>query len=118
MSSDPPFEDLEFDEITSHLPNLCLFCRHGFSDRPACKAFPNGIPKKIMGGMYDHRYPYPNDNNIQFEKYERAEDIVWDRLKNDPEYAKSLLKDVLENLKALRAHGYILPSVDDYPLDD
>ena len=41
------------------------------SERHICTAFGsehlNGIPKKIMMGIHDHREPYPGDNGIRFE---------------------------------------------------
>ena len=37
------------------------------SERPVCKAFPQGIPPEIGYGDNDHTEPYPNDNGIQYE---------------------------------------------------
>ncbi len=39
-----------------------LFVAGGF----CCKAFPDGIPKKIWRAKTDHRKPYPGDNGIMF----------------------------------------------------
>jgi len=35
-----------------------------------CKAYPNGIPEKILTGEHDHTEPYKGDNGIQFEPIE------------------------------------------------
>lgn len=37
-------------------------CRHYRQDLK-CKAFPRGIPKKILSGEFDHRKPYPKQGN-------------------------------------------------------
>ena len=40
----------------------CFMCRHYRQDLK-CKAFPRGIPKKILSGEFDHRKPYPKQGN-------------------------------------------------------
>ena len=35
-----------------------------------CKAFPKGIPEKIITGEHDHTNPFPGDNEIRFEPIE------------------------------------------------
>jgi len=35
-----------------------------------CKAFPDGIPSKILLGRWDHIESFKNDNGIRFEKVE------------------------------------------------
>ena len=55
--------------------SLCPLCKHlsddvvvneeGF-DASTCKAFPQGIPLAIFVGGFDHREPYPNDNDVRF----------------------------------------------------
>ena len=37
-------------------------------ERPACVAFPNGIPSEIAYGKNNHTKPFPGDNGIQYEK--------------------------------------------------
>ena len=47
---------------------ICPKCRHVFSGRIRCKAFPEGIPEDILSGEIDHRKKFPNqENNIVFE---------------------------------------------------
>mgnify|MGYP001075943623 CR=1 FL=1 len=52
---------------------MCVFCKHtdfekwGNMNRPNCLAYPDGIPDLILQGYHDHRYPYYEDQNIQFE---------------------------------------------------
>lgn len=50
-------------------PNLCTYCRHIKWDAypPACDAFPDGIPVKILVNRVDHRQRVPGDHGIQFE---------------------------------------------------
>ena len=46
--------------------NNCLICNN-LLVYPNCKAFPNGIPKKILTGEYDHTKSVDGDNGIVFE---------------------------------------------------
>ena len=71
------------DDFALKIP-LCFFCRHtSFSGTnldsiirtKTCKAFPEGIPRQIYVDRYDHRNPYPNDNDIQFEMYETIDTL-------------------------------------------
>ena len=52
---------------------ICNLCKHSTMKGTTCKAFPNGIPDKILTGEFDHRKPYPGDNGIQFEPIEEVE---------------------------------------------
>ena len=46
----------------------CLACKH-LGKPLTCKAFPKGIPKKILNGKVDHSKPIPDqDNDIVFEE--------------------------------------------------
>lgn len=51
--------------------SICKFCGQftGPTDdgKPACKAFPNGIPDSFWEGKADHTVPYDGDNGITFE---------------------------------------------------
>tara|TARA_R110002096_G_scaffold275446_3_gene469203 strand:+ start:3286 stop:3462 length:177 start_codon:yes stop_codon:yes gene_type:complete len=51
----------------------CPVCIHYIKDLK-CKAFPDGIPKKILIGEHDHTKPFKGDNGIQFEPIEEAND--------------------------------------------
>lgn len=52
---------------------ICLDCKYYRPEpgrRPACDAFPDGIPRPILISKADHRKPYEGDNGIQFEPKE------------------------------------------------
>ncbi|MGZ4894544.1 MAG: hypothetical protein ACXVI1_09940 [Halobacteriota archaeon] len=52
----------------------CLGCKHLhlFRERtfepsePTCAAFPDGIPREIRIGEFDHTEPHPEDAGVQF----------------------------------------------------
>ncbi len=51
----------------------CCRCRHKTpTPRHTCAAFPQGIPRPIRLGEFDHHEPWPDDQGIRFEKHERA----------------------------------------------
>ncbi len=56
-------------DIAIQVSVQCQKCKHFDSYSPSCKAFPKGIPRKILDGKFDHRKKFPGqDNNIVFEK--------------------------------------------------
>jgi hypothetical protein len=44
----------------------CTFCAHRSSDATTCKAFPRGIPAKILMNEHDHALPFKGDNGIRY----------------------------------------------------
>jgi hypothetical protein len=64
--------------VTTVLVNICISCRHLDTTTEArrCTAFPDGIPKPIYIGGFDHRNPYPGDHGIRHETLEGMEDMV------------------------------------------
>lgn len=60
------------DKFTAKYGNItspqCMRCKHRDAENPAvCKAFPDGIPVRILTNDADHKKPYSGDNGIQFE---------------------------------------------------
>lgn len=56
-------------------PGECLECKHikyKCTDdlKPACDAFPNGIPVEIWRDKVSHKHPYPGDHGITYEEAE------------------------------------------------
>ena len=52
----------------------CMTCKY-YTDPddyalPTCKAFPKGIPLKLLYEEVDHEKPYPGDNGIRYEPIE------------------------------------------------
>ena len=43
---------------------------------PYCTAFPDGVPDAVYLGGFDHRAPYPGDNDIRFLMEEGAEGVL------------------------------------------
>ena len=46
--------------------NICVICQH-YKGNDKCSPYPDGIPKKILLGIHDHRKPFPGDNGIRFK---------------------------------------------------
>ena len=55
--------DLGYMTIDAGICNKCTY-RH--SNPRRCRAFPTGIPDRILTGKVDHRNPVSGDNGIQF----------------------------------------------------
>lgn len=51
----------------------CLNCKN-YLGALTCRAFPDGIPEKIVTGQFDHTQPYEGDNGIRFEADDAVED--------------------------------------------
>ncbi len=52
------------------------------TERPACAAFPHGIPYAIAYGNNLHLRPYPGDNGIQYEEAKDVDKRANPRLNN------------------------------------
>ena len=46
----------------------CLACKNLNNNMTTCKAFPDGIPTKILIGKFDHTKSFRNDKGILFER--------------------------------------------------
>jgi len=46
----------------------CLACNNLNNNMTTCKAFPKGIPEKILVGKFDHTRPWRGDDGIRFER--------------------------------------------------
>lgn len=51
----------------------CYACKHLFTyeKKMTCRAFPEGIPEKILSCGFDHSNAYEGDNGIRFEPLEK-----------------------------------------------
>jgi len=69
-------EPLELKLNMTTLPApICLSCKNLHKNQPefglTCKAFPKGIPQKIVDSEADHRKPFRGDNGIRFESVDK-----------------------------------------------
>ena len=63
----PIHQDGRIADVGVDISVQCLACKH-LGEPLTCKAFPKGIPKKILDGKIDHTKPLPDqDNDIVFE---------------------------------------------------
>lgn len=46
----------------------CLACNNLNNNMTTCRAFPKGIPTKILTGHWDHTRPFKGDNGIRFKE--------------------------------------------------
>jgi hypothetical protein len=63
---------------------LCMNCLHfDFENRKSltCRAFPNGIPEKILTNRADHRREYPGDHGLRYDPIDPDYEILPDLAK-------------------------------------
>lgn len=62
--------------MTTYASPICMGCKHFFDsdDMLHCVAFPDGIPPEIIRSQFDHHFPHPRDNGIQFAPKEGNQD--------------------------------------------
>jgi hypothetical protein len=53
-----------------HVSVQCLGCKHFLFEGLSCDAFPEGIPREIVEGKFDHSAPYEGDGGIRYEPRE------------------------------------------------
>lgn len=58
-------------DIAIQVSEQCQGCKHFARYSPSCKAFVEGIPKRILDGKFDHTRKFPGQqNNILFTPIE------------------------------------------------
>lgn len=95
----------------------CHWCKHfdaeAYDRIPRmflCQAFPNEIPRTVAAQEFDHRFPYPNDNGIQFEKYESWEKLPrWIRESFYP--TEDLFNLMICEIEEMRLEGIAQPPI-------
>ena len=106
---------------------ICVFCKHlDISGKPknvstqlkvlptpGCKAFPAGIPYEITTNGFDHRTPHPDDNGIQFEKYETKAMLFPLLAELSDEQIKDRMQGKFDYLEQNRKRGGVLPPIID-----
>lgn len=65
---------MKYDKKSAIVDPLCMICIHTIGWKwGVCDAFPEGIPKEILEGEFDHRKPYNkgkiNDRGMTYEPY-------------------------------------------------
>ena len=56
-------------DIAIQVSEQCQNCRHFALYSPSCGAFPDGIPRNILDGDFDHTKLHPDQgNDILFEQ--------------------------------------------------
>lgn len=66
----PAYDDNIQGDALVDMSIQCLACNNLNNNMTTCKAFPEGIPVKILIGKFDHTLPFKEDNGIQFERIE------------------------------------------------
>jgi len=66
--------------MTTHAQ--CLTCNN-YLGLMTCRAFPEGIPDRIVLGEHDHRKPHKGDRGIRFEPVDPPPAATKDRKAND-----------------------------------
>ena len=98
---------------------LCLLCKHYHAEKAedifnfSCEAFPKKIPSEIWDCKYDHRYRHPDDNGIQFEKFENVEDLSVHVRTRSIKTLDNVFKREIELLEEFRRKGKALPPLEE-----
>jgi len=66
----PAYGDGIIGDARADVSIQCLACNNLNNNMTTCKAFPDGIPEKILAGHWDHTKSFKDDNGIQFERIE------------------------------------------------
>lgn len=118
--------------------SICIWCKHlklrsKNSIIPSCSAFPTGIPDEIMPIVgpvtFDHRYPHPNDNGVQFEPKNDVNELmksvgirqIIDRYGGDESEIFPALNRIFKEYDDRRKDGSMRPSseeINNYERDD
>jgi len=53
-------------DIPEVISEQCATCGH-WTEGLSCKAFPDGIPSKILNGEHDHRKGYVGDGGVRYK---------------------------------------------------
>ena len=64
----PAYGDEMMGDARIDMSIQCLACNNLNNDMTTCKAFPKGIPIKILIGKFDHTRHFKGDNGILFER--------------------------------------------------
>lgn len=98
---------------------MCLMCKHldiqFYNERgiPRCKAFTEVIPLEFWDCKYDHRYPHPDDNGIQFEKVESIEELSVHVTAKTMGVVNQVLERTFKELEVARREGRALPPLEE-----
>lgn len=62
------------------LTRQCEQCLFRLTGKPACVAFPWGIPLEIRNGDFDHTEPHPGDGGFRFVPFRHTRFLAPSRL--------------------------------------